>query len=143
MKTGFVVLLFAFTLQGCAHRKHTSLEAEPIPVALTIPDLSSLRPVGNVNIKSVLITGNQITLLVTYSGGNEEHTFLLYGAEKIEDGDPRSRKMMLFHDSKKDDGRELIEEAIVFDISLLGIPGEELILILEGFDGALTYKRKN
>lgn len=134
------IILSGILLSTCVHRKNASSEMEPIPHAQLTADISSIRNTSDPIIKSVLVKGDQMTILIQFNGGCEHHLFQLMGAITVEEGAPPIRKLKLAHDNKNDSCRELVEQILVFDIRPLGIANEEVILKLDGFDGPLNYR---
>lgn len=134
-------LILAVGLAACGSSKDaTSTEQKDIPKAELVDDFSSYRDNAAVNIQSILIKGNLMTIHVNYSGGCEKHEFKLLGSKMLEKTMPPKRGVTLYHDNKGDSCRELVDEILVFDITALGISKQEVILMIDGHETPHPYK---
>lgn len=66
-----------------------------------------------------VIDGDILTVTVQYSGGCEDHNFLLYGPLTIPDNDPTKITTYLIHESKPDMCEAFINESRQFDLTPL------------------------
>lgn len=145
MKTTFIIATFilAAGLLSCGSTKDVgSAEVsadQKVPEAELVDDFSTYRSAA-ITIKSILIKGDIMTIHVTYSGGCEEHEFQLLGTTALQKSMPMKRGVMLYHDNKGDSCRELVDEILVFDITALGVSGQEVILMIDKHETPHPYK---
>lgn len=140
--TLFIITLgISIGMLSCGTSKEAaeSAKEENVPKAELVDNLGEYKGAA-VNIQSVLIKGNLMTIHVNYSGGCEEHEFKLVGSKIITKTMPVKRGITLYHDNKGDSCRELVDEILVFDISALGIDKQEVVLMLDGHETPHPYK---
>ncbi len=94
------------------------------------------------NILSAKVSGNIMTLDVSYSGGCEKHNFDLIGSAFIMKSLPPKRGIKLYHKSNNDSCRELVRETISFDITDFAYVNGEIILNLEHYTESISYTMK-
>ena len=93
-------------------------------------------------IDTAFITGNTMTLEVTYGGGCEKHMFKLEGSKSISKSLPPIRNIRLAHIAKADMCKALIKKTLRYDISEFAYKkeaGSEIFLNIEGYDGNIKY----
>lgn len=94
---------------------------------------------GTFTIESAEIQGDQIVMIVSYSGGCENHDFrLLFNGNYMKSMPPKA-ELFLLHDAHGDACRSLIKEEIKVDISQLKENNSEVTIILDAFKGQLSY----
>lgn len=134
------LLLFA----GCKSKKNLKTEnIEPEINQIQVARLGDLNQKSDpIQIDSVYISGNTMTLRVTYGGGCEEHEFELVGSEMISKSLPPIRSIKLIHNAKEDKCRALVIKDIQFDIKALTyVPekGSEIFLVIDGYKERVKY----
>lgn len=91
------------------------------------------------------ISGNTLTMEVTYSGGCAEHDFKLVGSEMISKSLPPIRAVRLVHNANGDNCRAVVTEILKFDITDLAYQqkkGSQIMLNIEGVAEPLKYTYK-
>lgn len=80
------------------------------------------------------IEGNILTIVVSYSGGCNEHDFKLYFDGNYMKSLPPKVNFILTHDNKGDACRSIVEKTLKFDISKAQYVGSnEMYISVEGF----------
>ena len=143
MKHVLICILFSAVAASCSN-KNISKEPEAVTKSgILTDDMAAYGDNANTEIVSASITGSVISIEVNYSGGCEEHEFILLGSKLIAKSLPPKRGITLHHNSNGDSCRELKNEVLKFDISEFAYtPGEEIILNLEGYKTPLSYTSK-
>jgi hypothetical protein len=93
-------------------------------------------------ITGVALTGNNLTLVVQYSGGCAAHGFQLVGSEYLSKSLPPIRQVALIHESNGDMCKMLKTDTLCFDIRDLAYKQEsasEVILTLQGWIESVNY----
>lgn len=91
------------------------------------------------SILNVVVDKNLMSVTVKYSGGCKAHEFELMGLKMISKALPAQRSLKLFHRADNDDCRELIEETLIFDISVFAMGSDAISLRLDGWTPAISY----
>lgn len=96
-------------------------------------------------LKMVKLSGNTLTLDVTYTGGCAEHDFRLVGSQMISKSMPPIRAVKLVHDAHGDTCKATVTRKINFDLTELAYQkeaGSEIVLQIEGLQEPVrwTYK---
>ena len=125
---------------ACGQRKNAIQSDVSHPSAALVDDFSNYKNSASTNINSVSISGNLMTLGISYSGGCEKHSFELLGSRLIQKSLPPKRGIILYHNSNGDSCRELVTEELIFDIRNLSYDKSEIILILEGYADPISYR---
>lgn len=133
----YCLIILCAVLVSCGTTKELS---EATPKAELAEDLTVFRSSDGLRIKSVLVKGHFMTLNVQYSGGCLEHKFRLVGSTTLDESTPPHRQIKLVHDNDGDTCRELIDDVLVFDITVFRIEEGEQILILEEYKEFLPFK---
>lgn len=92
-------------------------------------------------LKSHEINGDTLSLLVSYSGGCQEHSFDLIGNGTYAKSLPPQSRLRLIHDANDDNCRSLIETNLKFNVKELRYPGTDvLVIFVEGSDERIMYR---
>ncbi|MDA0882501.1 MAG: hypothetical protein O2984_04240 [Bacteroidetes bacterium] len=92
-------------------------------------------------LKSHEINGDTLSLLVSYSGGCQEHSFDLIGNGSYAKSLPPQSRLRLIHNGNNDNCRSLIETNLKFNVKELRYPGTDvLVIFVEGSDERITYR---
>ncbi len=94
-----------------------------------------------VNIDSVFVDGNILTMRVNYSGGCKEHYFMLKSNGKFSKSSPPAVKMFLDDTVKTDNCRQFKEEIIKININNLRHPSKKKVILQlgDGHDVEYSY----
>ena len=105
-----------------------------------------LGEVGNatdpLTIIGVAVTGNNLSLVVQYSGGCATHSFQLVGSEYLSKSLPPIRQVALIHQANGDMCKMLKTDTLCFDIRDLAYkqePSSEVFLNLQGWNESVNY----
>jgi hypothetical protein len=143
LKTTLSFISLIFLLAGCGNAKETLIEETVFTQkALIVESMNDFSNSAYTEILTHTITGNKLSLVVTYSGGCEAHAFQLLATQLVTNGLPPQRHAILYHESNDDACRERIEETIIFDISDLAINGNETIIKIKGYKEDIKYNPK-
>jgi len=93
-------------------------------------------------ILNVTLTGNIMSIAISYNGGCGNHDFDLVGSAFIQKSLPPKRGIRLFHNANDDNCRELMTETLNFDITDFAYGNGEIILNLEHYNESITYQIK-
>lgn len=90
--------------------------------------------------KSAAIEGDSLRLVVSYSGGCEEHEFELLTDKAYTKSAPPSLRLFLFHDAKGDACRSVVTDSLSYDLSPLQHPkSDSLKYHLKGHERPLHH----
>ncbi len=93
-------------------------------------------------IDTAFITGNKLTLKVSYSGGCEESTFDVMGSKSISKSLPPIRSIELIHSGKGERCEAIMIKTLQFNLTELAYQREEgsqIKLNLKGYKPQLIY----
>lgn len=133
----------AFALFSCGNSKKSSSDMNDESKVLKATIGNTDKKSDAVEINSVSIDGNIMTLKVSFSGGCEGHQFELIGSEMVMKSLPGKRPVALIHNANGDMCEAYLTEEIQFDISELAISkenGSQIYLILGKEEYLYTYK---
>ena len=134
----FLIITALFTALGCATQKPAiQVQRETKATLGELPESTDA-----VKINKASISGNIMTLEVTYTGGCKEHRFELIGREMISKSLPPIRSVKLVHTGNGDDCTTTITHPVKFDIRDLAYKqeaGSEIMLKVEGVEDRLLY----
>lgn len=103
----------------------------------TALETCSMAPIDSVDISNVAISGDALSLDVSYSGGCESHRFRLCWDGAVMESSPPQVNVTLIHDANMDACEAYITDGLSFDLSSAGLPSGEVII---NFDGeSLSY----
>lgn len=92
------------------------------------------------SIKAASLTGDILTITVSYGGGCEEHVFELYSDKKYMKSLPPQLNLVLEHDANKDACRAMITQDLKFDLKgLQSSMGRQIRLNLANHRTPLLY----
>ncbi|MDG1158390.1 MAG: hypothetical protein P8N19_02785 [Flavobacteriales bacterium] len=92
-------------------------------------------------LKSHEINGDTLSLVVSYSGGCQEHSFDLIGNGSYAKSLPPQSRLRLIHNGNNDNCRSLIEANLKFNVKELRYPGTDvLVIFVEGSDERIMYR---
>lgn len=149
MKSIYLSLLFFSALSCVSEKEVVSEKNDSTPVSTinqkkinkaTIGEKSSVS--NPIQITSVSINGNIMTIEVSYSGGCKLHEFQVIGSSMIAKSMPPIRSMQLIHTSNGDECKKLINETLTIDVSDLAYKkekGSEIFLTLDGWKEKVKY----
>ena len=151
------LIILIFHVVACGNVKHienqpenldktvekiTSSEENEMTTAILTNDWGLYRESVAMNIHEVEISGNKMTVKVSYSGGCKEHYFKMIGYQFTTTSIPTERAIKIYHDTNQDDCRELISDVLEFDISALGLDNATPVnLQLYGYEGDIIYTK--
>lgn len=96
--------------------EQTADAAEVKPIIID-PDYRMKEDQDPFNISATKIEGDILTIIVSYSGGCEDHVFDLYTNKKYMKSMPPQLNLILEHDGNGDACRAMISQDLKFDIS--------------------------
>ena len=143
-----LILLATLALASCKQKEKTTKAPQ---MEVTETSMSSL-PVSidkekyaqdsdPLNIKSAKMNGDVLELIVSYSGGCEEHDFELASNGFYMKSLPPKLALKVIHNSNQDACRSLVEKTLNFDIKDLRYPGDgPLILLIDGLKEETIYR---
>ena len=125
-----IIILFSLTTIGCKTKKNQTetSEASASKVAeLTVVSSDWSIPDYNVpaTIDTAFITGDILTLKVSYSGGCTEHDFELVTFKAYKKSMPPQLDVVLVHNPNGESCRSMVEETLQFDIKDARYPSEK------------------
>ena len=143
------LLLFTALLAGCGNSKNTadstSEETEEkgpkAKMAILSQDIAKFRDSESYSILDMDLVGNILQLNISYNGGCKDHEFELVGSSFITSATPPKRLIQLYHHKNDDDCRELVHEALFFDISDFAHKDAEITLQLQHFKESFPYTK--
>lgn len=92
-------------------------------------------------LKSHKINGDTLSLVVSYSGGCQEHIFDLVGNGSYAKSLPPQSRVRLIHNGNNDNCRSLVETNLKFNVKELRYPGTDvLVIFVEGSDERIMYR---
>lgn len=151
---GIYLLTFLFVFAHCKNKQqagtYINKEESPVKVALEervmreITVNKSLDPDSlgtKVKIDSVAIIGDQLVLLVNYSGGCAEHKFELRFDGSYMKSMPPKATLFLAHDDGGDHCRQMKKELLKFDVTKLrNERSDSVTLLVAGYKPTLSYR---
>ncbi len=90
--------------------------AEPIIIDRSAYDMAFQDPF---EFRQVELTGDLLTIEVSYSGGHKEHDFKLIGTGEFMESSPIQTSLILSHNSNGDLAEALLTKELVFDLKPL------------------------
>jgi hypothetical protein len=107
---------------GCATHSKNQLNQQSIEDA-TLGDISMKS--DPFTISSVTISGKNIEISISFSGGCNEHNFKLVGSEAISKSLPPQRSIVLIHQNNADTCKKLVEKKLIFNIEAFSYQKEK------------------
>ncbi|MGB0423557.1 MAG: hypothetical protein ACPGED_04520 [Flavobacteriales bacterium] len=143
-----LILLTLLAFSSCKQKKKTTKAPEMETIETTMPSLpvsidkeKYAQDSDPLNIKSAKMNGDILELIVSFSGGCEEHDFELVSNGFYMKSLPPKLAVKVMHNSNQDACRSLIEKPLSFNIKDLRYPGDgPLILIVDGMKEETTYR---
>jgi len=158
MKKSFTAIVFlSITLFWACHKKEMSKTVPQKITASAAANVNSTSPIKDpiidasiditntgaaYNIDSMKISGDILSVFVTYSGGCKEHSFELYSNGMYAKSLPPQLSLCLRHSSNDDACRELINQELKYTISKLKYPGNNTVILKLGAKQRITYTVK-
>lgn len=150
MKDPFLFLLLFLVLSvSCSSTKEANEgeeekegaeEQEAAPKVRILDDEELPEGSDPFSYKELEMDGDILRLIVSYSGGCEEHRFELFSKGHYSKSAPPSVDLHLFHDANGDACRSVIEDTLRFDVSLLKHEdSDKLLLDLNEYDRSVEY----
>jgi len=140
-KVGWILMsLLMVPLLGCKSSTKLIESTAPCEQTAVLGDIQTTS--DPVIINEVKIKGNQITLVVQYSGGCADHNFQLIGSEFLSKSLPPIRQVVLVHQSNGDLCKMLKTDTLCFGISDLAYnkeSGGEVLFNLNGWNESIHY----
>lgn len=105
-----------------------------------VPDMLG----AHYDIENAELSGNQLHITISYSGGCKEHEFNLYHNKMISKSMPPILNIFLTHENNGDECEQYITKEIIFDVSTLEKDFPELKQIklqLSNFENTLMYNK--
>lgn len=93
-------------------------------------------------ITSVSVSGNIMTIGISYNGGCKDHVFRVVGSSVLAKSLPPIRTFQIIHNSNEDKCEKIMTENLKVDISALAYKqekGSEIYLTLNGWDEKIKY----
>jgi len=92
---------------------------EPVPIEMIqlLKEGTPKPQSDSFNILSMNISGDQLTLKVSYGGGCEQHVFTAFYTESWEEKMPVGIALFIAHDANKDSCEAMLTEEITFDLT--------------------------
>jgi len=135
----FSYLLLAGLLFGmnscklCKNKKEVTDKNEAISSIIVQQGFIKPENLALLDIIKTTIEGNILTIVVSYSGGCNEHEFQLYFDGSYKKSLPPKANFILTHDNKGDACRSIVEKTLKFDISKSQyVGGKEMMVSVEG-----------
>jgi hypothetical protein len=142
-----LLILGGFTFVQCKSKKNATTkndDSKKISEIIVHETYNYPKDTPAFEITSAEIKADVLTLVVSYSGGCQQHTFTLNGTKNYMKSMPPKLGLFLEHNSNGDSCRELKTETLQFDLKKVRYPGTEkdytVILTIDKFDGQLEYK---
>lgn len=140
-KVGWLACLFSFLpLFGCKTSSSLVINTPACEEKAILGDVSKMT--DPLTIKGITLTGNNLSLVVQYSGGCATHGFQLVGSEYLSKSLPPIRQVALIHEANGDMCKMLKTDTLCFDIRDLAYKQEsasEVILTLQGWIESVNY----
>ncbi len=100
------------------------------------------------SIHSVILENNTLKINITYTGGCEEHDFMLIGTKNFMESDPVQVNILLSHNANNDPCDALINEELNYNLTPLKNAWQQayqkdsgiIIIWLEGFAESIYYE---
>ena len=134
-------------LLGCA-QKNSTTQIDHLTMENNILQSTVGEPTeegDSLNIREVKLSGNILTVSVTYYGGCLKHTFSLIGSPNISKSLPPRRSIRVIHQDQGDQCKKTMMEDLHFDLSELAHKkenGSRIWLDLEGWKYPIDYNFK-
>lgn len=146
-KNTTIILMFAIclvTVISCKTQKPVTGTSDNEVQELIVDDsYSQPEDMASVDISKVEITGDILSIHVSYSGGCEEHDLKLYFNGMYMKSLPPKVTLMLYHDNKGDKCRSIVEKTLKFDIKGVREKGKttgEVMVKVSGLENVVSYK---
>ena len=115
---------------------------------VTHPDTAAVLARDDYELNAAAISGDTLTVTVSYGGGCADHFFALDASEPFRESDPVQLEVTFAHDANGDACERWITQDYVFDLAPLQIRYQEeyqqdsgtIVLSLEGASGDLVYE---
>lgn len=141
------ILAFSFSLSSCHSTKivnygvgQTFNKKKAAQKPAIIDQVEEMKE--NVTIKSIQLSGNILTMDITYKGGCLEPNFELVGSPMLAKSMPPIRRVVLKNTESSDNCEATVNQKLVFDLSNLAYQqedGSEIILNIDGITENLRY----
>lgn len=143
-----LLLLLSLALFGCKQKEQTAKSVEmeesapETPIYQALVDAEKFAQDSDpISIKSAKMSGDFLELIVTYSGGCEQHDFELLSNGFYMKSLPPKLSLKLLHNANNDACRSLIEQPLSFNVKNMRYAGEgPLILLIEGMKKETLYR---
>lgn len=139
----FTLLTLSMVTSACKSKRNATKSAQENPKETLIAVLGKIPEKSDpLTIDTAYITGNILTLGLTYGGGCKDHTFQVIGSEMISKSLPPVRAVSLIHQANEDHCRAIVNKTIQVDISALAYKqeaGSEIFLGIDGYKEKLKY----
>ncbi len=96
-------------------------------------------------IENAKVSGNTLTLAITYVGGCADHDFRLVGSEMISKSMPPIRAVKVVHNANGDTCKATVKKTLNFDLTELAYKqeaGSEIMLKIEGVSEPVKWTFK-
>ena len=138
------IIVCTMMVMSCKTQKPATQTNDKDVMEVTVDDsYSQPEDMASVDISKVEITGDILSINVSYSGGCAEHEFKLYFNGMYMKSLPPKVNLMLFHDNKGDSCRSIVEKTLKFDLKNIREKGKttgEIMVKVSGMENALSYK---
>lgn len=152
----FLIIIFiAISLVGCKSKKNTvadknttgkneTVVSESITKVILDPNFDNSRENASFDILEASISGDILTLTVSYGGGCQEHQFNAYFNGIYMKSLPPKATIYIEHINNGDNCRKIVEETLRFDLSAVKYPGHSseytVMLGMNNYKDFLEYK---
>ncbi len=116
------ILCLLVLINGCATHSKNSTNQLTIENA-TLGDISEKS--DPFTISNVSLSGKNLKINITFSGGCKEHNFKLLGSEAISKSLPPQRSIVLIHQSNGDACKKLVEKTLTFNVDAFSYQKEK------------------
>ncbi|MFZ5554947.1 MAG: hypothetical protein ACOZCO_17685 [Bacteroidota bacterium] len=148
MKTSFVYLFFvlacSITVMSCKTQSNAAAGNDKDVQKVIVDDAwSQPEDMMEVTITKAEISGDILTIDVSYSGGCEEHEFKLYFNGMYMKSLPPKITLVLYHNHKGDACRSIVDKKLKFDLTPVREKGKttgEIMVKVYGLENAMSYK---
>lgn len=149
MKQFIQLIVFAGVLLACGSTKNKNEElvesttvehdAKPQRPYQTKARIGKFPEGDPVKILAASVTGNTLSLEVSYSGGCGMHDFEFIGSEFILKSMPPKRQVQLIHYNRGDQCESIVNQKVEVDIRDLSYNEMDIILLLKDWKEELKY----
>ncbi|MFT5685073.1 MAG: hypothetical protein ACI8RZ_006019 [Myxococcota bacterium] len=128
------LLLTALLLSGCDELG----EDTEVSVGV-LSECPEGTPADAVWVDSASISGDQLTVDLSFGGGCETHDLGLCWDGSVAESDPAQVWLTVAHDAHNDSCEALLSESLTVDISELQVAGTPVTVHLDGWSDSLSY----